>query len=103
MKKKEIRKGSIPMQTDVAATGLHTDSEMSVDAGVTGRSCQVFVFPVRNMEMTLWVAVLLCQSEVDNINLVSTLANAHQKVVWLDIAMNEVLGMDIFDARDLRA
>ena len=74
---------------------------MGVDTGVTGGSSQVLVFPVRDMEMTLWVAVLLCQSKINDIDLVSTLANAHQKVVGLDIAVNEVLGVDIFNARDL--
>jgi len=74
---------------------------MGVDTGVTGGSCQVLVFPVGDVKMTLWVAVLLCQSEIDDIDLVATLANAHQEVVGLDIAMNEVLRVDIFDARNL--
>ena len=51
--------------------------------------------------MRLWVAVLLCQTEVNHIDLVASLANSHQKVVWLDIAMNEVTRVNVFDARDL--
>lgn len=51
--------------------------------------------------MRLWVAVLLCETEVDDVDLVSALADAHQKVVWLDVTVDEVSRVDVLDARDL--
>ena len=50
---------------------------MSVDGCITGGSCQVLVLTVWNVEVSLRVAVLLCQSEVDDIDLISTLPNPH--------------------------
>lgn len=52
------------------------------------------------MEMRLWVTVLLGQAEVNDIDLVSTLADAHQEVVWLDVTMDEGLGVDVLNTRD---
>ena len=74
---------------------------MGIDTGITGRSRQVLVLPVGNVQMALGVAVLFGQTKVNNVHLVPTLSDAHQKVVWFDVAMNKVLGVDIFDARDL--
>ena len=50
--------------------------------------------------MGLRVAILLGQSEVDDIDLVATLANTHQEIVRLDVSMDEGFGMDVFDAGD---
>jgi hypothetical protein len=52
------------------------------------------------VEVSLGIAVLLGQAEVDNVNLVSTLADTHEEVVRLDITMDKGLGMDVFDAGD---
>jgi len=74
---------------------------MGIDTGVTRRSCQIFVLPVGDVKVALRVTVLLGQTKVDHIHLVSALANAHQKVVGFDVTVNKVLGVDVFDARDL--
>lgn len=50
--------------------------------------------------MSLGVSVLLGQTEVNNIDLVTTLANTHQEVVGLDITVDERLGMNVLDTRD---
>lgn len=73
---------------------------MSIDGCITSSSRQVLVLTVRNVEMGLRVAVFLCQSEVDDIDLISTLAYPHQEVVRLDITMNEGFGMDVLDTGD---
>lgn len=73
---------------------------MSVDGSVTGSASQVLVLSVWNVEVRLWVTVLLGQTEINNVDLVTTLANAHQKVVWLDITVDERLGVDVLDAAD---
>lgn len=51
--------------------------------------------------MSLRIAVLFCKTEVDNVNLVSTFPDAHEKVIGLDITVDERLGMDVLNTRDL--
>lgn len=74
-----------------------TNSKMGVNAGITGSTGQIFVLTVGNVEMGLGVSVFLGKTEVNDIDLIAPLANAHQEVVGLDITMDERLGMDIFD------
>lgn len=73
---------------------------MCIDARVAGRPGQVLVLTVRDMEVRLRVTILLRQAKINHIDLISTLANAHQEVVRLNVTVNERLGMDVFDARD---
>lgn len=53
------------------------------------------------MEMCLWITVLLSQTEINNVNLISTLSNSHQEVIGFNITMNERFGMDVFNSGDL--
>lgn len=73
---------------------------MSVDRGVTGGTSEVLVLSVRDVEVGLRVAVLLGQTEIDHIDLVTTLANTHEEVVRLDVAVDEGLGVDVLNAGD---
>ena len=41
------------------------------------------------------VSVLLCQTEVDQEEFVTVATNTHQEVVWFDVAVDEVLVVDI--------
>jgi len=50
--------------------------------------------------MGLRVAVFLGQTEINHIDLVATLADAHKEVVRLDVTVNERLGVNVFDSRD---
>lgn len=77
-----------------------TNAEMRVDGGVTSGTRQVLVLSVRDVEVRLGIAVLLGQTEVNDVDLVAALANAHQEVVWLDITVDEGLGVNVLDARD---
>lgn len=79
---------------------LHTDTQVSVDGGVTGGTSQVLVLSVGNVEVRLGVAVLLSQTEIDDIDLVATLADTHQEVVGLDITVDKGFGVNVLDARD---
>ena len=79
---------------------LHTDTQVSVDRSVPSGTRQVLVLTVWDVEVGLWVSVLLGQTKVDNVDLVASLANAHQEVIWLDIAVDEGLCVDVFDTRD---
>src|SRR4051812_38273204 len=78
----------------------HTDAQMGVDGCITGSASQVLVLPVRNMEMGLRVPVLLCQTEIDDVDLVTTLADAHEEVIRLDITVDEGFGVNVLDAGD---
>ena len=73
---------------------------MGVDTSVSCSTRQVLVLTVWDMEVGLRVTVLLSKTKVDNVDLVATLANAHQEIVWLDITMDEGLGVDVLDPGD---
>jgi hypothetical protein len=76
------------------------DTQVGVDTSVTSSTGQVLVLTVWNVEVSLGVTVLLGQAKVNNIDLVSTLANAHEEVVGLDVAVDERLGVNVLDAGD---
>ena len=83
-------------------TACLLNTKMGVDRGVTCGTRQILVLPVRNVEMGLWVTVLLGETKVDDVDLIATLSNTHEEIVGFDVTMNEVAGVDVFDARDLR-
>ena len=73
---------------------------MSVDGRITCGSRQVLVLTIWYVEVSLRVAVFLCQSKVDDIDLISTLSNSHQEVIRLDITVDERFGMDVLNTRN---
>jgi hypothetical protein len=77
-----------------------TDAQVGVDGGITSSSGQVLVLPIRDVEVGLGVTVFLGQSEIDDIDLVAALADAHEEVIRLDITVDEGLGVDVLDAGD---
>jgi hypothetical protein len=79
---------------------IRTDTQVSVDAGIAGGTSQVLVLSIRNVEVCLGIAVLLGQTEINDVNLVAALANAHEEVVRLDITVDEGLGVDVLNAGD---
>jgi len=76
------------------------DAQVGVDRSVASGTSQVLVLAVRDVQVGLWVAEFLCETKVNNVDLVATFANAHQEVVGLDVTMNEVARVDILNARD---
>ena len=73
---------------------------MGVDGGVTSGTSQVLVLSVRDVEVGLGVPVLLGETEVNHVDLVAPLADAHEEVVGLDVTVDEALGVDVLDAAD---
>jgi hypothetical protein len=65
------------------------NAQVGVDARIASSASQVLVLTVWDVEVSLWVTVLLRQTKVNNVDLVSTLANAHEEVVGLNIAVDE--------------
>jgi hypothetical protein len=76
------------------------DTQVGVDRSVSSSTRQVLVLSVRDVQVGLGVSVLLGQSKVDHVDLVASLANAHEEVVRLDISVDEVSGVDVLDSRD---
>ena len=75
-------------------------TQVSVDASVAGRAGQVLVLAVRNVLVRSIVAVLLRQTEIDEVDLVARLSVSHEEVVRLDVAVDEILIVDELDAAD---
>ena len=73
---------------------------MSIDRRITCRSRQVLVLTVWNVKMGFGVTVFLGQSEINYIDLISTLSNSHQEVVRLYITVDEGFSVDVFNAGD---
>ena len=73
---------------------------MSVNGSVSSSPSEVLVLPVRNVQVRLRVTILLRETEVDDIDLVSSLANSHQEVVGLDVSMDEVSRVNVLDPGD---
>ena len=84
----------------LARLSTHTDTQVSVDGSVASRARQVLVLTVRDVKVRLRVPVLLRQTKVDDVDLVAALADAHEEVVGLDVAVDEALSVDILDAGD---
>jgi hypothetical protein len=83
----------------IAASLLH--SQMGVDGRISGSSGQVLVLAIGDMKMGLGIPVLLRKTKVNDIDLVAALADTHEEIVRLDVTMDEIAGMDVFDTRDL--
>ena len=86
---------------EVVTTSLF-DPKVSVDRGITGGTRQVLVLPVGDVEVRLRVSELLCQTKVDDVDLVATFADSHEEVVGLDVTVDEVAGVDVLHTRNLR-
>ena len=73
---------------------------MSVDAGIASSASQILIFAIRDVEVSLWITVLLGQTEIDDVDLVASLADAHEEVVGLDVSVDEGFGVYVLDAGD---
>jgi hypothetical protein len=68
---------------------MRTDAQVGVDRGVTSSASQVLVLTVWDVEVSLRVAVLLGQTEINDVNLVAALADAHEEVVGFNITVDK--------------
>ena len=88
---------------EIVTAGLLT-SEMGVDRHITSSSGERLSLTIRDVLFGLWVAVLLGHAKVNGVDDISRLGpcSADKEVVWLDIAVDEVLLVDSLDSRQLR-
>ena len=93
------------VQQDVA-DGLHIvspgllDANVSVDRGISGRARKRLVISVWNMLARLGILVALAQTKVDQVDRALFVADAHQEIVRLHIAMDEVVRVHELEAAD---
>ena len=68
-----------------------------MDAHVARGARQTLVFPIRDVLVRLWVDVLLREAEVDDVDRLVSLVRLppDQEVLGLDIAIDEVLLVDV--------
>lgn len=75
-------------------------TKMRVDTHVTSSSRKRFPLAVGNVLLGLGVSVLLCHAEIDHVDDIGSLGSrsANQKVVRLDISVDQVLLVDRLDS-----
>ena len=71
---------------------------MRINAGIAGSAREIFVFPIRNVLVRTWIAVLFGQAKINDMNDTLPFAESNQKIVGFDISMNERFGMDVFES-----
>ena len=74
---------------------------MGIDGRIAGSSSQVLVLAIRDVEMGLGIPVLLCKTKVNDVDLIPALADTHEKIVRLDVTVDEIARVDVLDAGDL--
>jgi hypothetical protein len=74
---------------------------MCIDTGISCSTSQILVLSVGDVLMSLGVSVFLGQTEIDHIDNMRLLAQSDQKVVRLDISVDVVLAMHIFNSGNL--
>jgi hypothetical protein len=77
-----------------------TNAQVSIDGSIPSSTGQVLILTVWDVEVSLRVTIFLSKTEINDVDLVTTLANTHKEVVRLDITMDEGLGMNVLNARD---
>ena len=70
---------------------------MGVDRSVSSSSRQVFVLSVWDVQVCLRVTVFLGETKVNDVDLVAAFADTHQEVVGLDVTVDEVSRVNVFD------
>lgn len=74
---------------------------MRIDGGIASGASQVLVLTVRDMKVRLRITILLCKTKVNNVDLVAALSDTHEEVVRLNVTVNEVTRVNIFNSRNL--
>lgn len=76
---------------------------MRVDAHVTRRARQAFVFPIRYVFVRLQVYVLFGQSEIDDVDYLLSFGCAppYQEVLRLDVAVDQMPTMNVLYPMEL--
>ena len=73
---------------------------MSVNRGISSRASQVLAVLERDV-FTLTVFITFGETEIDNVDIIAgALSSSDQKVVRLDISVNDALAVNFLDTTD---
>ncbi len=61
----------------------------------------MFGLLVWDVQARAWVPELLCEAKINHIDELCIISCSHYEVCGLDVSMDEVPGMDVFDAGNL--
>ena len=56
----------------------------------------------RNVVTSSWVAVFLCKPKIDNKGGEALIIEAHQYILWFDVAMDMTMRVDLLKVRNLK-
>jgi hypothetical protein len=73
---------------------------MGIDRSVPSGTSQILVLPVGDVQVSLGVSILLGETEINHIDLIASFSNAHEEIVRLDISVDKVSRVNVFDSRD---
>jgi hypothetical protein len=76
---------------------------MRINARIPCSASQILILFVRYVDVCLCIPVLFSKTKVDEVNLVASLAQAHEEVIGFDIAVNKIFSMDVLDSGNLFA
>lgn len=75
---------------------------MCVNTGISSCACQILVLTVGYVLVCTSIPILFGKPKINNVDKVALFSQSHEKVVRLDITMNEVLGMNILYPANLK-
>ena len=70
---------------------------MGVNTGISCGSGQILILSIGDMR-PVFGEIFLGQSEIDDIQLMTAFAAAHQKIIGLNIPVQEVSAMNVLDS-----
>jgi hypothetical protein len=93
---------NMPKRLQVVASRLFS-TEMGIDTHVTCCPRQGFSLAVRNVLLGFGISVLLGHAKIDHVDDIGSFGtrSPDQKVIWLDVAVNQVLLVDGLHSRQL--
>ena len=74
---------------------------MCVNTGPLRRARQIFVFYVRYVLLCACTAVLLGKAKVADVHQVALLSQTHEEIFGLDVAVDDVLCVNVLHSVDL--
>jgi len=72
---------------------------MGINRSIASSACKIFSFSIRNV-LAITLNVALSQSKIENKYLVGSLIKSNAEVIGLNISMDEMSVVDVFDARN---
>jgi len=73
---------------------------MTVDAGKTCRAHQLWIQGTTGVCLRLGCTALRGEAQVGHIDLIPMLLHTHQTVLWLDVSMDDILGVNILETME---